>query len=55
MILNRSKDYYENDRERLREQLRDNYRNLFEEDKNKKKTIWKKTDTIISLKKRNKD
>ena len=31
------KDYYENDKIRLREQGRDNYRNLSEEDKNKKR------------------
>ena len=37
VILNRAKDYYENDKKRLREQARDNYRNLFEEDKNKKR------------------
>ena len=42
MILNRAKDYYENDKEKLREQGRDKYRNLSEEDKNKKKGIWKK-------------
>ena len=35
VILNRAKDYYENDKKRLREQARDKYRNLFEE-KNKK-------------------
>ena len=28
VILNRAKDYYENDEERLREQARDKYRNL---------------------------
>ena len=27
VILNRAKDYYENDKERLREQVRDKYRN----------------------------
>ena len=32
VILNRSKDYYENNREKLREEWRDNYRNLSEED-----------------------
>ena len=37
VILNRAKDYYENDKERLREQARDKYRNLSEEDKNKKR------------------
>ena len=36
MILNDAKDYYENDKKRLREQARDKYRNLFEEEKNKK-------------------
>ena len=39
-ILNRSKDYYENDQERLREQARDKYRNLSEE-KNKKRECGK--------------
>ena len=52
VILNRAKDYYENDKERLMEQARDEYKNLSEE---KKKRIWKKTDTTICLKKRNKD
>ena len=37
MILNRAKDYDENDKKRLREQARDNYRNLSEENKNKKR------------------
>ena len=37
MILNRAKDYYGNDKERLREQARDKYRNLSEEEKNKKR------------------
>ena len=36
VILNRAKDYYGNDKERLREQARDKYRNLSEEEKNKK-------------------
>ena len=30
MILDRAKDYYENDKERLRLQATDKYRNLFE-------------------------
>ena len=42
VILNRAKDYYENDKERLREQARDKYRHLSEEEKVKKKGIWKK-------------
>ena len=33
VILNRAKDYYESDKERLREQARDTYRNLSEEQK----------------------
>ena len=41
VILNRAKDYYENDEERLREQARDKYRNLSEEEEYKKR-IWKK-------------
>ena len=42
VILNRAKDNYENDKERLRKQARDKYRNLSEEEQNKKKRIWKK-------------
>ena len=41
VILNRDKDYYENDKERLREQARDKYRNLSEEEKNKKREYGK--------------
>ena len=41
-ILNRAKNYYENNKERLRLQARDKYRNLSEEEKNKKKRIWNK-------------
>ena len=40
VILNRVKDYYENDKKR--EQGRDKYRNLSEEENNKKERIWKK-------------
>ena len=32
VILNRAKDYYENDEERLREQARYKYRNISEEE-----------------------
>ena len=42
MILNTAKDYYENNKERLREQAIDKYRNLSEEEENKKRKIWKK-------------
>ena len=41
IILNRAKDYYENDKERLREQARDKYRNLSQEDKKKKREYVK--------------
>ena len=37
VILNRAKYYYENDKEKLREQARDKYRNLSKEEKNKKR------------------
>ena len=37
IILNRSKDYYENNKERLRKQARDKYRNLSEKEKKKKR------------------
>ena len=42
MILNRAKDYYENDQERLRGQARDRYRKLSE----------KEIDIVICLKKK---
>ena len=41
MVLNRAKYYYENNKERLREQARDKYRNLSEKDKNKKREYGK--------------
>ena len=41
VLLNRAKDYYENDKKRLREQARDKYRNLSEEEKNKKREYGK--------------
>ena len=53
IILNRAKDHYENDKGRLREQARDKYRNLSEEEKNKEN--MEKIDTSICLKKRKKD
>ena len=36
VVLNKAKDYYKNDRKRLREQARNKYRILSEEDKDKK-------------------
>ena len=41
MILNRPKVYYENDKERLTEQAKGRYRNLSEENQNKKKEYGK--------------
>ena len=53
MILNIwAKDYYENDKERLREQARDKYRNLSEEEKIKEN--MEKIDISTWLKKRKK-
>ena len=40
IILKRAKDYYENDKERLREQTWDKYRDLSEE--GKKERVWEK-------------
>ena len=54
-VLSKAKEYYKNDNERLREQARNKYRNLSEEEKNKKKENMGKIDIIICLKKRNKD
>ena len=54
VIPNRAKDYYENDKERLRGQARNKYKNLSEEENIKKKRIWK-IDITICLKKRKKD
>ena len=42
VTLNRAKYYYKNDKERLRKQARDKYRNLSEEEKNKKREYGKK-------------
>ena len=42
VTLNRAKDYYENDKKRLREQAREKYINLFEEEKTKKRGYGRK-------------
>ena len=55
IMLNRAKDYYEYDKERLREQARKKYRNLSEEDKKRKRENMGKIDIIICLKKRSKN
>ena len=41
MILNKAKDYYKNNKERLKEQARDKYRSLSEEEKNKRREYGK--------------
>ena len=53
VILNRAKDYYENDEEGLRKQARDKYRYISEEEKNLKN--MGKIDIVICLKKRKKE
>ena len=42
VILNRSKDYYENNKKLLRERAKNKYRELSEEEKIYKKRVWKK-------------
>ena len=41
VILNKAKDYYKNNKERLKEQARDKYRSLSEEGKNIKREYGK--------------
>ena len=53
VMLNRARDYYENDKERLREQGKNKYRNLSEEEKNKKREYSK--NRYHNMKKKNKD
>ena len=54
MILNTAKDYYENDKERLRAQARDKYKNLSKEEKNKKREYGKNRYHIMSEEKKTK-
>ena len=54
VILNRDKDYYENDKERLRGKQEINTETYLKKKKTKKENM-EKTDTITCLKKRNKD
>ena len=51
VVLNRARDYYENDKEKLRKQAKNKYRNLSEEEKIKKENILK-IEIIICLKKK---
>ena len=53
-MLNRAKNYYENDKERLREKARNKYRNFLKKIKRKKENM-EKIDIIICLKKRSKN
>ena len=41
IMLNRRKDYYENDKGRLKKQARDKYKSLSQEDENKKREYGK--------------
>ena len=52
-MLSKAKDYYKNNKDRLREQARDKYRNLSEE-KNKKENMGK-IDITRCLKRRKQD
>ena len=54
VILNRARDYYENNKERLREQARNKYRNLSEEEKNKKREYTKNRYNNMSEEKKTK-
>ena len=53
-MLNSAKDYQENDKQRLREQSKNKYRNLSEEYKEKKRE-YGKIDIKICLKRRSKN
>ena len=48
VILNKAKDYYKNNKERLKEQARDKYRSLSEEDKNKRREYGKNKNPNMS-------
>ena len=54
MTIKRAKDYYENDKERLRAQARYNTETYLKKKKIKQETM-EETDIKICLKKRNKD
>ena len=54
VVLKRAIDQYENDKEKLREKGRDKHRDLSEEEKLKRENMEER-DTVIYLKKRNKN
>ena len=51
VILSRAKDYYENNKELLREKAKNKYRKLSEEEKNLKREYGKRKDIITCVKK----
>ena len=53
-ILNRAKGYYKNDKERLKDNAIEKYRNLSKKEKTKRGNM-EETDIIIYLKKKNKN
>ena len=53
-MLNRAEDYYENNKERLKQQARNKYINLSEGDKKKGENM-EKIDITVCLKKRSKN
>ena len=54
VILNKAKDYYKINKVKLREQARDKYRNLSEEDKKKKREYGKHRYRNVSEEKKQK-
>ena len=52
VVLSKAKGYYKNNKERLREQARDKYRNLSKEEKNKKKEYGKNRYHNMSVEKK---
>ena len=42
VVLNRAKDYYKHDKEKLREQARDKYRNLSDDEKENEKRKYRR-------------
>ena len=54
LILNKAKNFYKNNKDRRREQVRDKYRSLSGEEKIKKENMGR-IGIIICLKKRSKD
>ena len=53
VILNRAKDFHKNDKERIRDNARDKYRNLSEEEE--KKENMEEIGVIICLRKKSKN